>query len=443
MRKFLALLLLLSWLPLQAQTVAVSGVRLWTAPDHTRLVFDASAAIDHKVFSLEDPQRLVIDLQAVKLQASPPAPKAEDPLIRRIRSAERNGGQDLRVVLDLKQSVRPKSFLLKPNREYGHRLVVDLYPSVQAAGKAAQAVTKSIDQARSRDVVIAIDAGHGGEDPGARGPKGTYEKNAVLAIARKLEALVEREPGMRPVMIRDGDYYVGLRQRMEKAHQARADLFISIHADAFRDRRVRGSSVYTLSERGASSEAARWLADSENAADLVGGVGGVRLEDKDQLLASVLLDLSQTAAMEASNEVAQEVHGELSKLGKTHKRQVQQAGFVVLKSPDIPSLLVETAFISNPREERKLNDPAHQRRLAAALMQGIRDFFHRSPPPGTWLADNRKPPSEHEYVISRGDTLSTIAQRHQVSLSILKQFNGLSSDRIRIGQKLRIPLPEG
>lgn len=273
MRKFLALLLLLSWLPLQAQTVAVSGVRLWTAPDHTRLVFDASAAIDHKVFSLEDPQRLVIDLQAVKLQASPPAPKAEDPLIRRIRSAERNGGQDLRVVLDLKQSVRPKSFLLKPNREYGHRLVVDLYPSVQAAGKAAQAVTKSIDQARSRDVVIAIDAGHGGEDPGARGPKGTYEKNAVLAIARKLEALVEREPGMRPVMIRDGDYYVGLRQRMEKAHQARADLFISIHADAFRDRRVRGSSVYTLSERGASSEAARWLADSENAADLVGGWG--------------------------------------------------------------------------------------------------------------------------------------------------------------------------
>ena len=443
MRTSLGLLLLLSWLPLHAQSVAVSGVRLWTAPDHTRLVFDADAGIDHKVFSLDNPQRLVIDLQAVKLRAHPPAPKADDPLILRIRSAERNGGRDVRVVLDLKQAVRPKSFLLKPNREYGHRLVVDLYPSAKVAGKPAQAVTKSIDQARSRGVVIAIDAGHGGEDPGARGPKGTFEKNAVLAIARKLEALVKREPGMRPVMIRDGDYYVGLRQRMAKAHEARADLFISIHADAFHDRRVRGSSVYTLSERGASSEAARWLADSENAADLVGGVGGVTLEDKDQLLASVLLDLSQTAAMEASNAVAQEVLGELSNLGKTHKRRVQQAGFVVLKSPDIPSLLVETAFISNPHEERKLNDPVHQGRLAAALMQGIRDYFHRSPPPGTWLADNRDPPSEHEYVISRGDTLSTIAQRHRISLPILKQLNGLSSDRIRIGQKLRIPLPEG
>ena len=216
MRKLLALLLLLGWMPLQAQSVAVSGVRLWTAPDHTRLVFDAAAAVDHKVFSLEDPKRLVIDLQAVKFQAGPPVPKAEDPLIRRIRSAERNGGRDLRVVLDLKQAVRPKSFLLKPNREYGHRLVVDLYPSVQAAGKATQSVTKSIDQARSRDVVIAIDAGHGGEDPGARGPKGTFEKNAVLAIARKLEALVEREPGMRPVMIRDGDYTPGDRLPSER-----------------------------------------------------------------------------------------------------------------------------------------------------------------------------------------------------------------------------------
>lgn len=442
MRKIIGLLLLLGCFPLRAETVQVSGVRMWTAPDHTRLVFDTSAQVEHKVFSLDDPERVVIDLIGVRLQAVMPGLKQPEPLIQGIRSAKRNEDQDLRVVLDLKQEARPKSFLLKPNREYGHRLVVDLYPADKNKGEKQQAVTKSITEARSRDLVIAIDAGHGGEDPGARGAKGSFEKDVVLAIARKLEALVAREPGMRPVMIRDGDYYIGLRQRMEKAHDARADLFVSIHADAFRDRRVRGSSVYTLSERGASSEAARWLADSENGADLIGGVGGVSLEDKDQLLASVLLDLSQTAALEASNEIAQEVLTELSGLGKTHKRQVQQAGFVVLKSPDIPSLLVETAFISNPQEERKLNDSRHQARLAAALMKGVRDYFHRSPPPGTWLAENRPRPSEHEYVIGRGDTLSTIAQRNRISLALLKEVNGLSNDRIRIGQKLRIPPPE-
>jgi N-acetylmuramoyl-L-alanine amidase len=416
--------------PLQAQQVAVNGLRMWTAPDHTRLVFDTSNDVEHSVFTLMEPMRLVIDLKSASPRFTTPELNPKDPLISAIRTGARNQGKDVRVVLDLKIPVRPKSFVLKPNPQYGHRLVVDLYDAVQAG--LTQVVKKTIEQARSRDVVVAIDAGHGGEDPGARGPKGVYEKDVVLAIARKLAKLVEQEPGMRPALIRDGDYYVPLRARMDKAHDARADLFVSIHADAFRDRRVRGSSVFTLSERGASSEAARWLADSENASDLI---GGVTLDDKGDVLRSVLLDLSQTATLEASNNLAQEMLNELHSTGKVHKRDVQSAGFVVLKSPDIPSVLVETAFISNPQEEKKLSHPVHQQRLAEALMNGIRDYFDRYPPPGTLLAENQA----QEHVISRGDTLSTIAKRYRVSLNSLMEANGLSGDRIRPGQVLRIP----
>jgi N-acetylmuramoyl-L-alanine amidase len=403
---------------------------MWTAPDHTRLVFDTSNQIEHALFTLKDPLRLVIDLKEADRRFDPPALNSRDPLIERIRVGNRNRGRDVRIVLDLKVPVRPKSFLLKPNPKYGHRLVVDLSDASRTG--AAQVVRKSIAQARSRDVVVAIDAGHGGEDPGARGPRGVNEKDVVLAIARRLARLVTAERGMRAVMIRDGDYYIPLRERIKKAHEARADLFVSIHADAFRDRRVRGSSVFTLSERGASSEAARWLADRENAADMI---GGVTLEDKGDLLASVLLDLSQTATLEASNNLAQNILNELGQTGRVHQRNVQNAGFVVLKSPDIPSVLVETAFISNPQEERKLSHPAHQQRLAEALMAGIRDYFRRYPPPGTLLAENQA----KEHVISRGDTLSTIAQRYRVSLGSLMQANGLSGDHIRPGQVLRIP----
>ena len=423
MNKLLALVVLLSSLSAQAQEIAVKGVRLWTAPDHTRLVFDTTDTIGHSIFTLDKPHRLVIDLKSTDLRSELPDLGNENPVITRLRSGKQNAGKDVRIVLDLKAPVRPKSFQLKPNREYGHRLVVDLYPLAPKSSGLARAVAKSIESARGRDVVIAIDAGHGGEDPGAHGPRGTREKDVTLAIARKLARLVEQEEGMRPVLIRDGDYYIGLRRRMEIAHERKADLFISIHADAFRDRRVRGSSVFTLSERGASSE---------NSADLI---GGVTLEDKDDMLASVLLDLSQTATLQASSDVADEVLGELKRLGKTHKKQVQQAGFAVLKSPDIPSLLVETAFISNPTEERKLGDPKHQQKLARSLLRGIRDYFHANPPPGTLLADNRR----LEHTIIRGDTLSTIAQRYKVSLNSLKEANRISGDRIRVGQVLLIP----
>jgi N-acetylmuramoyl-L-alanine amidase len=283
-----------------------------------------------------------------------------------------------------------------------------------------------------RDLVIAIDAGHGGDDTGAIGRSGTYEKDVVLSIARRLYAQVEKTPGMHPVLIRQGDYYIGLRQRIDKAREQKADLFISIHADSFRDQRVQGSSVFVLSNRGASSEMARWLAEKENASDLAGGVS---LDDKDQVLAEVLLDLSQNATIEASINVAGNMLGELQRLGKTHKSTVQQAGFVVLKSPDIPSVLVETAFISNPIEERKLRDARHQEALAVAMLRGIKQYFANHPPPGTRLA-------AREHVIRRGDTLGDIAQQYEVSLGTLKNFNELKSDVLYVGQTLRIP-PSG
>ncbi len=431
MRKIAVILLMLCSLPLVAQPVNIENLRVWAPPDHVRLVFDTSDPVSHTLFSLKSPHRLVIDIEKAKWNGVLPSIPENNPLIESVRSAYRKDG-DLRVVLDLKQSVKPKSFVLTPNRQYGHRLVVDLYDERQSAKLKKPKTLKAVTRGRLRDVVIAIDAGHGGEDPGAKGKRGTYEKTVVLAIARRLADLVAREKGMKPVMIRKGDYYLGLRKRMELARDQRADLFVSIHADAFRDPRVRGSSVYILSQRGASSEAARWLAERENSADLV---GGVTLEDKDDMLASVLLDLSQAGTLQASHEIAGEVLGRLKKVGKTHKRSVQQAGFMVLKSPDVPSILVETAFISNPAEERNLRNPKHQQKLAKAIMGGIREYFRSNSPPGTLLAD--KAPRRH--VTKRGDTLGHIAKRYQVSLASLRNANRLSGDRIRVGQVLQIP----
>ncbi len=432
MNKIAALLLLFLSYPLSAQTIKIDNLRLWAAPDHIRLVFDTSAPVQHTLFSLKNPDRLVIDIKDSKLGGSTPQVESDNPLIRRIRSANRKGG-DLRVVLDLKRSVKPKSFVLRPNRKYGNRLVVDLYDVVakKSKGRAVKTPTAA-KRYVPRQLVIAIDAGHGGEDSGARGKAGTREKTVVLAIARKLAALVEKESGMRPVLIRKGDYYLGLRKRMKLARQQKADLFISIHADAFRDRRVRGSSVYTLSQRGASSEAARWLAVQENSADLI---GGVKLEDKDDILASVLLDLSQSATLQASHKLANSVFRQLKKLGKIHKRKVQQAGFVVLKSPDVPSILVETAFISNPSEEKKLRTSSYQQKVARAIMNGIREYFRSNAPPGTILAE--RIPRRH--VISQGETLGRIARLYQIKVHALRSANGLSGDQIRTGQILRIP----
>ncbi len=421
-----------------AAATVVQGVRLWAAPDSTRVVFDSNAPVHYRLSTLGSPERVVIDISDARLQATLPALQKHKGLVKSMRGAAFNG-KDLRVVLELTGAVQPKSFTLKPNAPYGDRLVVDLYPQNAAkSGDAAShesSVAKKTLPTTARDLVIAIDAGHGGEDPGAHGIDGTKEKNVVLAIARRLDALVKKERGMRPVMIRNGDYYIGLRQRIQKARKAKADLFVSIHADAFRDRHASGSSVFTLSQRGATSEAARWLADSENAADLVGGVS---LDDKDDTLASVLLDLSQTATNEASIEVGDKVLNNLTRVGNVHKARVQQAGFVVLKSPDIPSILVETAFISNPREERKLRDPHHQQVLAQAIMDGIRSYFEHRAPPGTVLARQIHHRSRH--VIGPGETLSGIARQYRVSMQRLRQLNGLHrNENIKIGRVLQIP----
>jgi len=439
MNKIAAILLLLISFSLQAGQANINSLRLWSAPDHTRLVFDTSASVKHKIFSLSKPERLVIDFSDARLNTSLAGFKGKDRFVRRIRSSKRSDNS-LRIVLDLKSRIRPKIFALAPNREYGHRLVLDLFntESIARAPVKKEAAKRYKKYQQARDVVIAIDAGHGGEDPGAIGTYGTREKNVVLSIARKLEAMISREPGMRPVMIRKGDYYLGLRKRSAMARRKKADLFISIHADAFRSKRVRGSSVYTLSNRGASSEAARWLAERENSADLV---GGVELKDKDDVLASVLLDLSQTGTRQASHDVAAKVLGRMRRIGKVHHTSVQKAGFAVLKSPDVPSILVETAFITNPAEEKRLRSHKHQNQLARSILAGIRDYFHKNPPPGTMLAQkmNRKPAVKRKHVINRGDTLAMIAKQYQVSVTGLRDANGLSGNMIRVGQVLHIP----
>ena len=413
-------------------TTQVNGVRMWPAPDNTRLVFDLSAPVEHTLFTLKSPDRVVIDLKNARFANDLPQFSFDETLLKGVRYANR-GNQQLRVVLDLKHAVSPKSFVLKPHQNYGHRLVIDLDDrnAEKTIKKSVPTVTNSTGKDQPRDVIIAIDAGHGGEDPGATGRRGTREKDVVLAIARKLQALVKNQRGMQPVMIRGGDYYVSLGDRVKKARKANADMFISIHADAFNDRRARGSSVFVLSTRGASSETARILAESENNADLIGGVS---LHDKDELLQRVLVDMVQSAKIEDSHEVANKVLRGIKGVNRLHKNRVEQAAFKVLKTPGIPSILVETAFISNPEEERKLRSPRHQMAMAQAIMNGVRSYFRTNAPQGTILAMQEK-----KHRVSRGDTLSTIAQRYSVSVSALKRYNGLRSDTLHVGRTLIIP----
>lgn len=437
MRNLLILLALIST-GASAASVDVEGVRLWESPDGTRIVLDLSAPVEHNLFTLEGPDRLVVDIENASLD-DVQWPDGGS-LIRRFRSAPRDG-DDLRVVLDLAQSVRPKSFAVPPQQQYGYRLVLDLEPQ-NPQQKAELTAVKHADDAPAngpRELVIAVDAGHGGEDPGAIGRHGTLEKDVALQIARELAAKIEAEPGMRAEMIRTGDYFIELSARREKARRANADMFISIHADGFPDPRARGASVYAVSERGATSEAARILAERENAADLVGGVS---LKETDDVLASVLVDLSKTATMSASLTVGQEVLEEIGEVAHLHKHRVQQAGFVVLKSPDVPSILVESAYISNPTEEQKLRSRSHQSKLADAILAGVRDHFYNRPPPGTLIAlwQGRGDNKVAEHDVRRGETLSGIARQYKVSLDTLRRVNGKNGDQLRVGERLTIPL---
>jgi N-acetylmuramoyl-L-alanine amidase len=367
----------------------IVNFRLAQADESVRLVFDLNGPVEHSVFTLSKPERVVIDIQNVNLRTELPARPERIPMIDGIRNAPRNS-DNLRVVLDLNEVVRPKSFLLPPDNDNGHRLVIDLVGNGGGGTiQPPQPVAKRLpENVTPRDVLIAIDAGHGGKDPGAVGKRGTYEKHVALAIARELAKQINRQRGMKAILIRDGDYYMDLRERINKARLQKADLFVSIHADAHKNTEARGSSIYALSLRGASSEAAKLLADRENAADLIGGVS---LDDKDELVASVLLDLSQTATIQSSLDVGDEILQELERHGKLHRETVQQAGFMVLKSPDIPSILVETAFISNPEEERKLSNRQYQGKMAQAILNGVKRYFQRKAPPGTLMAQDAAP----------------------------------------------------
>ncbi len=431
-----------------AGQVTVKGARIWSAPDHTRIVIDTAAPVQHKVFALDGPDRLVVDIADARLAGDLPAADGGDLVVSGLRSGVRDG-DDLRVVLDLKQAAKVKSFLLEPNGTYGHRLVIDVYPRsgtpmrdgalmavrsdpVQVASRGAPAVTTTRRLSvppkggGDRDVVVAVDAGHGGEDPGAMGPSGTREKDVTLAISRKLADRINRQRGMRAVLIRDGDYFIPLRKRIEKARQHQADLFVSIHADAFKDRRVRGSSVYTLSNGGATSEAARWLAERENRADLI---GGVNLAEQNDVLASVLLDMTQNATIEHSSIAAERVLSKLQSLGDVHQTRIQKAGFAVLKSPDIPSMLVETAFISNPEEEKRLRSSSYQGKLADHVVQGIVDYFEEYPPPGTRFArePGERRDNEMSAVPASGVTmpLADLAGRYDPRLSAVRLVDSL------------------
>ena len=383
--------LLLGALLLQpAHAVDVRAVRLWAGPDNTRIVVDLSGAAQHNLLLLHNPERVVLDVSGTRLAKSAHRVPSGSGAVKSVRMSRSPSG-NFRLVLDLARPIQAKSFLSTPNSHYGYRLVVDLAgaragTSARVGAGAIRAdkpITAKHAPSDARDLIIAVDAGHGGEDPGAIGKNGTREKDVVLAIARELALKIDAEPGMKAILTRSGDYFVPLRDRMRRARAQQADLFVSIHADSIRDRSIDGSSVYILSQRGATDEASRWLAERENASDLIGGVS---LDDKDDVLASVLLDLSQSASLNASQVAAERVLHQLTQAGEVRKHEVQQARFMVLKSPDIPSMLVETAYISNPQEEMRLRTPVQQARLAAAIRQGVHDYFYANPPQGTRVA---------------------------------------------------------
>ena len=427
--------LLLMWTVLAQAGTTLENIRIWAESGKTRVVLDLSSPVAHNIFTLRGPDRLVIDLQSGQLSNTLVSMPQGVGSVRSIRSAVHANGR-LRVVLDLNESIRSRSFTAGPNSQFGDRLVIDL----QRTG-SPQTVKRASEEYRpGRDIVIAVDPGHGGYDPGAVGKARTREKDVALEISRALVSRINAEAGMKAILIRDGDYFVGHRKRMDIARRGKADLFVSIHADAVDDRRPYGTTVYALSLKGASDEAARQLAERENAV-----IGGVSLDDKDDVLASVLLDLSQNAALSASFEAGDDVIKELARIGKVHRRKVQSAGLIVLKSPDMPSILIETGFISNPGEEKRLKDRKYQGRLADAVLAGIRNYFHENPPPDTRISMDyrREPLRQVSYVIARGDTLSEIAERFNVSTAVIRRTNKLHNDSIRVGQTLRIPIFAG
>ena len=411
----------------------IEGVRLYRSPDRTRIVLDLDDSIDHKMFVLESPARVVVDLADTDLKTNFDSIKLDVTPIDRIRTGKR-GKNHLRLVFDLKEEVNPKSFTLAANERYGNRLVIDLYDFRVSVSKSISDIIKT----DNRSIVIAIDAGHGGEDPGALGPGKILEKHIVLKIAQYLKKLFDEDPDFSGLLVREGDYYLALRKRTAIAQRYRADFFLSIHADAWTSPSARGASVYALSTKGATSETAKFLANRENRADLIGGAGSINIKDKSADVAAVLLDLSMTATLGSSLTAGEYILKNIGSLTRLHKKRVEQAGFLVLKSTDIPSLLIEAGYISNPHEARKLSTPEFQKKMALAIYSGVVQYYLDHPPPGTALSKNLSK-RQFIYIVERGDTLSEIAASYKISVSRLTSHNKLISQQIRVGQKLMIP----
>jgi N-acetylmuramoyl-L-alanine amidase len=430
----ISLLLLLSNAAIAGSTV--ENVRIWSESGKTRVVLDLSRSVDHNIFTLRGPDRIVIDLKDSRLAESlTKLPKGEG-TVRSIRSAIRSDGQ-LRVVLDLTEGVRSRSFRAGPNSQYGDRLVIDLTRSgnLQPVKRASEEYTPG------RDIVVAIDAGHGGKDPGSVGRR-SKEKDIVLSVSKELARRVNAEPGMRAVLIRDRDKFVELMDRVEIAQRHDADLFVSVHADANPSSSPSGASVWAL-DLDRADRVARSTLGQRGKKEIM--VGDVSLNDKDPVLASVLYDLSQNAALSASNDVGTRVSRQLSRVAKMHNKEVRTKSLAVLTSAEMPSILVETGFMSNSGDEKKLRETGHQGRLANAILAGVREYFYSNPPPDTQIAMDlrREPMKKVRHVVARGDTVSQIAERYNVSTADIRRANKLRSDKIRVGQTLSIPIFAG
>jgi N-acetylmuramoyl-L-alanine amidase len=492
----IGLMLMLS-APMCANAAQLQDLKLLAMDGQTQVELSLSEKSSYKVFTLSNPERLVLDLPATSAADSFKLPGANG-VISNVRTGQPTPGT-LRIVFDLSKSIQTKSHLegnsntrlvlelIDPNAKtfqavavntnsdsikISESKVADIKAAMQDVLTSEQRLESNTDVTElkrnqaagvksdnkpssrfpatktlqsvfgnsQRDLIIAIDAGHGGKDPGASGPSGVKEKNITLATARELAKQINAQPGMKAFLVRDDDTFVVLQDRYMRARKAQADLFVSIHADAALNGQANGSSVFVLSLKGASSQAARWLADKENAADLVGGVS---LDAKDKNLAAVLLDLSQSATMRVSDDIAEQVLGSIKEIGRAHKPHVEHANFVVLRSPDVPSMLIETGFITNPGEEKKLSDPAHRERLASAVVSGIRGYFTQQAPPGTWFAAqqerNDDSSGSRQYVVSRGETLRQIATRHGVPMGTILLANNKRNDDVRVGEHLIIP----
>ncbi len=409
----------------------LEGVRVWAAPESTRIVFDLSQSPNYSHFTLTNPYRLVVDLKKSSNKVDLAKIANNSKLVKRIRKSSPPEKGTLRIVIDLTKPLKANLFALPPTAPYGNRLVVDLDGgSTKAKSQPSKPATAL------RDVIVAIDAGHGGDDPGSIGPSGMYEKKVVLQIAKKVAAKINATPGMKAVMTRTGDYFVNLNRRSEIARNSKADLLISIHADAFTSPQPRGASVWVLSMRRANSEIGRWLEQKEKHSELLGGAGEIiQNTDNEQYLAMTLLDMSMDRSMAISHNIAGDVLSNLGKVTKLHKHKPESASFAVLKSPDIPSILVETGFISNHKEERLLSQREHQNNIAKAVHKGVVKYFEANPPVNSLLASK----SNTKHKVRSGESLSVIAHRYQISISSLKKANKLKSDSLRIGQTLVIP----